>query len=453
MSALEFPDLIDRFSHQLNAFRQAHAVTGWCVALSGGLDSRVLLQLLLASDCDRPIRVIHVHHGVSDSAEDWLNFCRRTCEQLSRSYQLPIEFVAHRVTVSSSGSFEEQARVARYHVFESCLRPGEALLMGHHANDQVETFFQRLIRGAGLIGLAAMPASRPLGEGVLFRPLLQEPRHLLQAYAEANQLHWVEDESNASHVHDRNYLRHRLLPILTERWPQALSSISRTLTLIGKESDSLSFYRDHWLKSYSQGDELNLVALEPLPVAEQQGILSHWVRKVSGYSLSAQQIATLLSEVVNAKQDAQAVFRVGSLEYRRYQQRLYRVKPQAIIESDWRTCVTLQPGVRQDVKLPDDSVLTFEPSEQGLSFPDDTVEIGYRQGGETFKPQGDRHTRVLKKWLQEQGIPPWRRSNVPLLYCNQQLVAVADLACDQSCSQQKGPLSSGQTRWKLKWQH
>jgi len=445
-------ELLRNLSCQLQSFQQTHQVKTWFVALSGGLDSRVLLDLLIqvqaADGFPVPIRVIHVHHGVSQSADDWMVFCETLCNDYDTKFsELDIGFQAHQVEVSGKGSFEEQARRSRYQIFESVLSQGDVLLMAHHLNDQAETFLQRVMRGAGIQGLSSIPKNRALGNGHLYRPLLSETRQSLLDYAEQGGLQWVEDESNQSLAYDRNFLRHEILPSLTQRWPKALSSISRTLEIVSQESQSLSYFRDQWLSANDSEVSLNLVQLNSLPQSEQIGVLSHWVRKQSDYSLTQKQLNALLNEVVKAQADAQPVLLIGDVEYRRFQQRLYVVaKVDKASLADWSERLDLIPGQVHKVVLPTGAELLFTPELGGLALPEDSIEVRFRQGGESFKPQGDNHTRELKKWLQGQNIPPWQRSAIPLLYSNQRLLAVADLAGDnriKGCATEMG--------WKVTW--
>ena len=445
-------ELLEAFSTQLLSFQQTHPVKAWYVALSGGLDSRVLLDLLIQAQVIEhfplPIRVIHVHHGVSKNADEWMGFCETLCNHYDAKFSgLDIGFQAYQVEVSAKGSFEEQARQSRYQIFESVLGQGDVLLMAHHLNDQAETFLQRLMRGAGIQGLSSIPKRRALGNGYLFRPLLAQTLQTLLDYADQSSLKWVEDESNQSLTYDRNFLRHEILPSLIQRWPKALTSISRTLDIVSQEHQSLSYFRDQWLSANDSEVSLNLVQLNTLPQPEQVGVLSHWVRKQSGYSLTHKQLNTLLSEVVQAQADAQPVLLIGNVEYRRFQQRLYVVaKFDKATLTDWSERLALIPGQVHKVILPTGAELLFTPELGGLALPEDSIEIRFRQGGESFKPEGDNHTRELKKWLQGQNIPPWQRSEIPLLYSNQRLLAVADLAgdnCVKGCATEVG--------WKVTW--
>ena len=148
-----------------------------------------------------------------------------TVRVVCRSLQLQLNTCA--VDVRADGSGEAAARTARYRAFQEQLPTGAVLFLGHHLDDQVETFFLRLLRGAGVEGLAAMPRRRTLGEGLLVRPLLDCGRSEIEHYAARHGLEYVEDPSNSNTVMDRNFLRAKLLPLLASRWPSYRQTVAR----------------------------------------------------------------------------------------------------------------------------------------------------------------------------------------------------------------------------------
>ncbi|NDG93343.1 MAG: tRNA lysidine(34) synthetase TilS [Gammaproteobacteria bacterium] len=113
---------------------------------------------------------------------------------------------------------EAAARAARYAAFEAVLGPGDLLILGHHADDQVETVVMNMLRGSERPGLQGMPSDRVVGQASLVRPFLKVERARLIAYAESHGLEWIEDPSNARVQHDRNFLRHDVLPTLDQRF-------------------------------------------------------------------------------------------------------------------------------------------------------------------------------------------------------------------------------------------
>ena len=203
------PALLQHLHQQLVQYQPNR--THFLVALSGGIDSVVLLHLL--SQLPLNLRAIHVHHGLSPNADSWADFCEQLCKRLN------IPFILQKVSVQGSKGIEDAARYARYQAIQSVRQADETVITAHHQGDQVETFFLALKRGSGVKGLAAMPVVGFWQNMPLLRPLLAIKKNMIQAYAVQHQLEWVEDESNQSEIYDRNFLRNAVLPMLNERWP------------------------------------------------------------------------------------------------------------------------------------------------------------------------------------------------------------------------------------------
>ncbi|MCH8959696.1 MAG: tRNA lysidine(34) synthetase TilS, partial [Proteobacteria bacterium] len=199
----------------------------YCIAFSGGLDSSVLLALMtsiIAEWPDAALRAIHVNHGLYADADRWQSAAQAVAQKLA------VDFSAIRITVAEDapGGLEATARDARYRALADAMADGEVLVCAHHLDDQLETFLLQLMRGAGLAGLAAMPVVRDLGPGLLLRPLLSVSRDELCDWARQNAVDWCEDSSNQDQQFARNYLRHRILPLLRERWPTVAGSVARS---------------------------------------------------------------------------------------------------------------------------------------------------------------------------------------------------------------------------------
>ena len=193
-----------------------------CVGLSGGLDSVVLLHALAHLRAEIPFKLsaLHVHHGLSPNADAWATFCQTLCAELNVACQ-----VVHLQLPSAVGKgIERVAREARYNAFAAA--PGDILCLAHHQNDRAETLLLNLFRGAGPVGLAGVPGSRLLGSKRLLRPLLEIPRLALQAWATTRGLRWIEDESNDDLTFRRNYVRHRVLSVITQAFPGALAVLA-----------------------------------------------------------------------------------------------------------------------------------------------------------------------------------------------------------------------------------
>src|SRR5690349_23167010 len=186
------------------------------VAFSGGVDSTVLAHALMRARRKLgSLRLVHVDHGLQAPSADWARHCARQ----ARRWRVPIRNLRAKVVSRRGESPEAAARDARHALFEQELKAGEVLVTAHHLDDQVETFLLQLVRGAGVAGLASMPAIRACARGQIARPLLGTSRADIVAYATRHRLAWVEDPTNQHTRYDRNHLRHELMPLLRQRWP------------------------------------------------------------------------------------------------------------------------------------------------------------------------------------------------------------------------------------------
>ncbi len=184
----------------------------WVVGFSGGVDSTALLHWLSHLSNRLPILALHVNHQLDPDAHYWAEAAANFSASLGIDYRMVS------VDVASGGSVEAAARAARYAAFEAVLGPGDLLILGHHADDQVETVVMNMLRGSERPGLQGMPSDRIVGQATLVRPFLKVERARLIAYAESHGLEWIEDPSNARVQHDRNFLRHDVLPTLDQRF-------------------------------------------------------------------------------------------------------------------------------------------------------------------------------------------------------------------------------------------
>lgn len=394
----------------------------WYIAFSGGLDSTVLLHLL--ADYARqhptpPLRAIHVHHGLQSAADAWPGHCKAVCAALG------IELDVIPVTVASGASVEQAARDARYGAFEKLLSPGAVLFTGQHRDDQAETLLFRLLRGAGLRGLSAMPEARALGQGRVVRPLLNLSRQQLQAYANAQGLAWVEDPSNADTAMARNFLRGEVLPLLHGRWPAAASNFARSAEHLGEALGLLDeLAADDLAQACGKAPlpwlglaSLDLATLKALSPARQRNALQFWLSQRTRLPDSRHWAGW--EALRDAGADACPIWRLEGGEVQRSNGRIW-----------WLSGAWLQP-VGAGLPWPDPSQVLELPGngsvrlEAGAALAG--LRIAYRHGGEVMHIEGRGH-RDLKRLLNALHIPHFVRPRLPLLYCGEQLLAVANVA-------------------------
>lgn len=400
------------------------------VALSGGLDSVLLLHLATFCHGARiPVDAIHVNHQLQHNAGETEVFCRNLCEILG------VPLVLRRVTVNTgkasgiTGGMEEAARKARYQVFEDLLEPGDLLMMAHHADDQAETVLFRLLRGSGVAGLAGMPRSRSLGKGTLVRPLLDLERSELALWAGRAGLSWVEDPSNCDRRYDRNFLRHVIIPELKARWPGLTRRIRHSADSCG-DSDFLNsvLAQQQWRQCSTAQGNLSVTALEELSPPEQKNLLYWWIREAGFQPPSASAVSRGLQDLLQAGDDRSPALSGPGYSLRRFRGQICLVPdgPGDIPQEP----VRLPPGNRVKWGC---WLLGLEPAGANLKPGCPEIRISTRQGGERLRPNPDGPSKPLKKWLQEQAVPPWERSSIPLVFAGsgdaRELIAVGDFWC------------------------
>jgi tRNA(Ile)-lysidine synthase len=387
-----------------------------CVAFSGGPDSSALLHALaqLPAARARGLRALHVDHGLHAHSAAWAAHCERFCTAL----EVPCEVLRVRVDNGTGTGLEAAARDARYAALAARLRDGEYLLLGHHRDDQVETVLLKLLRGAGPDGLGGMRALRPFGRGQLWRPLLALSRQQLHGYVEANRLDCIDDPSNADTRLARNQLRHEILPRLLQRWPHAVDSILHSAALSRAAAVAL---RTQWLAAFEalhdSSGSLDAAGWLALPPALREPLLDHWLH---ARSLPAPTTAQRrqIERQCGARAGQLSCIRWAGAELHVWKGRLWALPPGRAVAADWQA-----PWHGEPLTLPDGGELSLTDAGARLAEP---LLVRLRCGGERIKPAGDAHTRELRDLFQQARWPPWQRHACPLLYADDELVAVAD---------------------------
>ncbi|VUS27117.1 tRNA(Ile)-lysidine synthase [Klebsiella huaxiensis] len=392
------------------------------LAFSGGLDSTVLLHRLVRwreQDPTIQLRAIHIHHGLSANADGWVAHCQQVCQQ----WQVPL--LVERVVLGDEGlGIEAHARQARYQAFRMALLPGEALVTAQHLDDQCETFLLALKRGSGPTGLSAMSGESNFAGTKLLRPLLNERRESLYQWAMTHQLAWIEDESNQDDAYDRNFLRLRIVPLLSARWPHFAEAVARSASLCGEQEQLLDeMLAAELVTLMAEDGSLAVEPLTTLSAPRRAALLRRWLGAHNALMPSRDVPERIWREVAQAREDAFPCLRLGDFTVRRYQQRLHWVK----YIPGQTEAVLSWPDISEPLLLPADlGELALQPG-GALREPNqgDTVTIRFRASG-NLHIVGRHGGRKLKKIWQELGVAPWRRDTTPLLFYGETLIAAAD---------------------------
>ena len=371
-----------------------------CVALSGGVDSVVLLHGLasVAKRFGLALSALHVNHGLSPSAYRWERNCRTLCRHL----RIPLTVRRVRIPARRKHGLESAARGARYSALAGAR--ADFVALAHQLDDQAETVLMNLLRGAGLRGAAAMPEIGPLPLGAdnplrALRPLLTVPREAIVAYAIGRRLHWDEDESNVDEALSRNWVRRSVGPVLAARYPRWRESFARAAMHFGEAGELLSA---------GVPERLSAQTLRAAPKAKAKLLLREFLRASGARAPDARRLEEMLRQVLEAPADAMLELEHDGRVLRRFRDEL-AVLPLAAVKGKVIFHACKSAGI-------DAATFRAQPS---------TVRL--RQGGERMRLAANRPSRTLKNLFQEAGIPPWERDRLPLLYCGEDLVWVPGL--------------------------
>jgi tRNA(Ile)-lysidine synthase len=396
------------------------------VAFSGGLDSTVLLHRLAQDPVVRAggLQAIHVHHGLQLQADAWAEHCIALC----RALDVPVQVQRVRVDTAQGEGIEAAARRARHAAFTDVMQAGDIIALAHHRDDQAETFLLRALRASGPDGLAAMRSWRAFGTGWLWRPLLDTPRSALEAYARTASLSWIEDPSNAATAFDRNFLRHQVLPLLRQRWPHADAVFARSAALNAEAAELLEKQDRDLLARAATTDPaaLRVAPLRDACAASRARALRRWIGTLSLPPLPAEGVAAIDAHLLDARADAQAEFAWHGAVVRRWRGLLHAEHQRPALPDDWQAAW----DGSAPLALPDGGAVWLD--EAGLPF-DVPLRVTARRGGERIALPGRPHRHALKDVLQAQGIPPWERRQLPLLWQGEALWSAGDLVLSADC--------------------
>ena len=435
---LSLLDLVDKAFVSLPA--SSKKIKSMTVALSGGMDSVVLLHLLhqLQKAHHFTLKASHVHHGLSQNADKWVKFCEKLCAKLSIS--LDVNYI--QLPKKRSLGIEGEARQLRY---EKLLQTKtDLVVLAHHEDDQAETFLLQLMRGAGVKGLSSMAHFDDRRR--LWRPLLNTSRIDIESYAKKHKLKWIEDESNLNIDFDRNFLRVKVFPILKKRFSHIIKVISRSSSNLAEAQNLLDELAKidlkSYLKSYNYTYKINVNYINKLTHLRAKNVLRYWLQMNDQSMPSKDLLDELLRQVLTAKKDATLKIQLSSdYEIRRYKDEIYIVrknqKKQKGYEIIW--------AGESEIFLPNGKKLTFKKVKGqgiGLDFlKDKKLIISNRKGGESFRPDLKRPTKKIKQLLQESDLPPWEREFFPMIFVGDELAAVPNFGIDQKY--QAGPQMTG----------
>ena len=440
----------DNISRRVQHVLRTQVQTGdhLTVALSGGVDSAVLLHLLVpfASQRHLPLSAVHVNHGISPNADKWSEFCRTLCQ----SRNIPLEIASVKVTRAPGTSLEATAREERYRIFRNLQT--DYVVLAQHLDDQAETLLLQLLRGAGVKGLSAMPVVRTVrkemdekvstdstpaleGRPKLLRPLLDVSRREIEDYAREHALQWITDESNDEVSFDRNFLRHALFPLMETRFPAYRTTFLRASRHLAEASALLDELAEVDSAQYAVPGKLHVEDLRNLSFPRARNLLRYTLAQHGVILPSTVKLEEILRQLLSSRPDTKLHVVFGNTEIRCFRGRVHIRKAQTIVQAVPEARWHLVWRGEEQLPIPElGGTLRFVRRRgAGISLQkinEQPVTIRLRQGGERLRPDCNRPRRSLKNLLREASLPPWQRQRLPLLFSGEQLVCVPGIGVD-----------------------
>ncbi|MCU7937735.1 MAG: tRNA lysidine(34) synthetase TilS [gamma proteobacterium symbiont of Bathyaustriella thionipta] len=444
--------------------QQLAATEKYLIAYSGGVDSHVLLHLCsqlknAPSGFEQSFSAVYIDHGLSSNAKKWGFHCQHICFELD----IPLTIIEVDARPKNGQSPEASARTARYQAFSQLLDENECLLTAQHLDDQAETLLLQLLRGSGTKGLSAMPRVKPFSKGLICRPILDYRKQDILDYARQHQLDWIEDESNAEERFDRNYLRHKILPLLEKRWPAVQENFSKSAEVLAESQMLLDEMAhsdiQHLFFTNANGViEHDKLLLEPTfqllvlsqkvsqsqkganhchhhELARLNNLLRYWINLNKLPMPSKKILEQIVHSVIQAREDAMPLVSWRrdsfSCEVRRYRNKLYLLVASSTIQPLQEQQLIEGQEIDLNVNngsvklIPADTTLPNQGFEREKLLSKKLI-IGYRKGGERYRRTAKEQSHTLKHWFQEQGIPPWEREQMPLVFWGDELIQVGN---------------------------
>ena len=387
------------------------------VAFSGGLDSSVLLHLLVSESRDFRIIPWHFNHGLLDVAPRMEAFC---IEQ-AQGYDLEIRIDQLDLNNIDS-NIEAEARRQRYDLFRQHTGAGDCIVTAHHADDQAETFLLNALRGSGSAGLRGIARQRMLGDALLLRPLLQFSREQLEEYAAQHEIPWFNDPSNQTNRFDRNYLRNQVIPVIRTRWPHfqdALSTASELQSETQELLDEIAGLDFTALKAPASGGfaTLDVAGLLQLSPARRKNLVRYWIADAGLPTLPQARLQELMKQL-HAKPGTMPEVAMPDYTIRLYDQRLFLVREDTTRCANGEFEFELKPDIQiEQLGLQLERREIFEQLE--LADKGQALTLRFRDKGQQ---NSDRHR--LKRLFQKHRVPPWERSAIAQVYLDGKLAGL-----------------------------
>ncbi|WP_343187998.1 tRNA lysidine(34) synthetase TilS [Buchnera aphidicola] len=391
------------------------------IALSGGVDSIVLLNqfFLYKKKKNIQIRAIYIDHNLTNISKTQKKHCKKICKNY-KIYFFSISIILKNI---KKYGLEASARLARYDVFKKFLKKKEILVTAHHLNDQCETFFLALKRKSGITGLSSMKILIPFFHTFLMRPFLQYLKKDILKIALKNKLSWIEDETNQNIKYERNFIRHKILPIFQNKWSYFLKNCYISIKILEKERKILLMLLQKKLKKYLDiNKNLNLNLFSQLKSNFQNSLLRLWILEKKHKNIPFFLIQNIQEKFLkNYNLLQKKIIYKNFLIYNKKNILIFTKKNICV-----KNIILLWKKPYKKILLPYDLGSLYISYNQKYSFfpypsKNTVINIRFIINGK-FYVSGNNKKKTIQDIWQDYKIPIELRHNIPLIFYNQNLI-------------------------------
>jgi tRNA(Ile)-lysidine synthase len=385
------------------------------LAISGGSDSLFLLKMVheLSSEYNYYIRAIHVNHNFSPNSGDMENYCVNACKEYD------VELVIKNLNCNTKSNIEDHLRNQRYRQIFTAMNDNEALILGHHFDDQIETFFYRLFRGSSPNGLSCMKEISERESRKICRPLLSFSKKTIEKYVKEKKIEFIHDLTNNDTSFDRNYIRKNIIPNVKARWSGFSKVMKHNIMLQNSYKNIANDYCKVIFDHVVSNKQVDINLLKSYPKYLHGIFLRYFMSQTINYELSKNELSSILKLFYSDNNDYPKLILKNNLSIIRYNNFFY------IIEDKIKNNLSEQLwDLNEDISFGDFRLTINELKDKGIYdclCKKAPIILRNVKGKERMMLNKHNHQK-LKKIFQAKNIPLWERQRFILLFSQNELL-------------------------------
>ena len=385
------------------------------LAISGGSDSLFLLKMVheLSSEYNYYIRAIHVNHNFSPNSGDMENYCVNACKEYD------VELVIKNLNCNTKSNIEDHLRNQRYREIFTAMNDNEALILGHHFDDQIETFFYRLFRGSSPNGLSCMKEISERESRKICRPLLSFSKKSIEKYVMEKRIQFIHDLTNNDTSFDRNYIRKNIIPTVKARWSGFSKVMKHNIMLQNSYKNIANDYCKVIFDHVVSNKQVDINLLKSYPKYLHGIFLRYFMSQTINYELSKNELSSILKLFYSDNNDYPKLILKNNLSIIRYNNFFY------IIEDKIKNNLSEQLwDLNEDISFGDFRLTINELKDKGIYdclCKKAPIILRNVKGKERMMLNKHNHQK-LKKIFQAKNIPVWERQRFILLFSQNELL-------------------------------